>query len=69
MGIVDVNCPRCGREAAVKLPIEPAALTTDVGLDLVNNAPPDGRSVGECPNGHTFVVYYYAEAGFEYLRE
>lgn len=69
MGVVEVNCPRCGRDTAVKLPLEPAAVTADIELDLLNNAPPDGRSVGECANGHAFVVYYYADAGFEYLQE
>lgn len=68
MGVVTLNCPRCGRNTAVKLPIEPAAATADIGLDLVNNAPPDGRSLGECANGHTFVVYYYVGAGFEFLQ-
>lgn len=64
-----VQCPRCGRETAVKLPTEPAAVTTDIGLDLRNNAPPDGRSLGTCGNNHEFVVFYYEEAGFEYLRD
>lgn len=64
-----VQCPRCGRETAVKLPVEPTAVTTDIGLDLRDNAPPDGRSIGECSNGHEFVVFYYEKAGFDYLRE
>lgn len=64
-----IQCPRCARETTVKLPVEAAAVTADIGLDLRNNAPPDGKSIGECNKDHRFVVYYYEEASFEYLQD